>query len=130
MCSANAAARISETVGVMNDNDSLATTLCVVALFLGAMQGRLATALSRNSAPLTDTSIGSYTPIPILVGWLAVVVWAFKSWPWYWVIAVIVAFAFASGPLVGPRMLGIWMLLRVACAALIIGAACLLWIWY
>jgi hypothetical protein len=41
-----------------------------------------------------------------------------------------VAFALASGPLVNLRTLGVWMLLRLACAVVIIGSAALLWIQY
>jgi hypothetical protein len=113
----------------MND-DIFPTALAVVALFLGAMQGRLATVLSRATHPMEDKSLGAYTPIPILIGWLAVAVWAFRSWPWYWVVAAIVGFALASGLVVSRRMLRVWMLLRGACAVVIVGAAVVLWVGY
>jgi hypothetical protein len=111
-------------------DDALPTALAALALFLGQMQGRLAVALSRATPPLNDRSLGAYTPIPLLLGWLAVVVWVFRSWAWYWVVAVVVAFALLSGRLVSARTLGFWMLLRLACAATIVGVAVLLWVEY
>jgi hypothetical protein len=86
-------------------DDTCPTALGLLALFLGAMQGRLATVLSRATFPVEDRSLGAYTPIPVLIGWLAVVVWAFRSWSWYGVVSAILVFAFASGPLVSRRTL-------------------------
>jgi hypothetical protein len=117
-------------------DDAFPTALCLVALFLGSMQGRVATLLSRARSGgvafflLEDRSLGAYTPLPILIGWLAVLAWAFKAWSWYWPPASVVVFALASGPLVNLRMLPVWTLLRVACAVVIIGAAAILWVEY
>jgi hypothetical protein len=116
-------------------DDPLLTGLCLLVLFLGAMQGRVATLLSRSSSggvPFIqlgeDHSVGAYTAIPIIVGWLAALVWGFKWWPWYWACGAVLACALASGPVVNLRTLGGWMRLRPVCAIVIIVAAAVLWI--
>ena len=112
------------------DDNAFPDTLAVLALFLGAMQGRLARVLSRATHRTDDRSLAAHTPLPILIAWLAVMIWAFKSWSWYWVVGAIVVFAFVSGPLVSSRTLAVWMPLRLACALVAIGAAAVLWIKY
>ena len=116
-------------------DDPLPTGLCLLALFLGAMQGRVAALLSRASTRGVafiqlgqDQSVRGYTAVPTAIGWLAALVWGFKWWPWYWACSAVLACAVASGPLVNLRTLGGWMRMRLTCAIVIVVAATVLWI--
>lgn len=110
-------------------DDLIPTVIALIALFLSSMQGRVATVLARGDSS-DDRSFGAYMPMVILGGFLGVAIWVFRAWTWYWPVAVFVGFSLASGPFVNLSNLGMWMVLRVPCAIVIVAAAVVLWVVY
>jgi hypothetical protein len=102
----------------------------VIALLLASIQARAGVLQARLKLVPAASHSGTLAGWMILAAWLSNVIWASRTWVWYWALACALACAPLSGLLVTRRSLGFWRSMRPLVAVATAASTALLWVAY